>query len=130
MAAIASFALLAAGCGAATPMVDPVAVTHSTELYHALACDSCHGLDAAATTRSYGSTTITCAPPPKPASMHPTMAARRQPPPSTFAKGAFRFKAHPTPPEPIHDNRRKFHPTRRVRRGQRPRHLLQGIRQW
>jgi mono/diheme cytochrome c family protein len=47
---------LAASCRPAAPPVDPVTLAHGKALYHALACDSCHGLDAVGSTRSYAPT--------------------------------------------------------------------------
>lgn len=47
---------LAAGCRPAAPPVDPATIAHGKALYHALACDSCHGLDAVGSTRSYAPT--------------------------------------------------------------------------
>jgi mono/diheme cytochrome c family protein len=47
---------LAAGCRPTTPPADPATIAHGKALYHALACDSCHGLDVVGSTRSYAPT--------------------------------------------------------------------------
>ena len=48
--------IVACAATASVPQVDPQVVAHGKELYHDLACDSCHGLDAVGSTRTYAPT--------------------------------------------------------------------------
>ena len=43
-------------CATSVPTVDRQAVAQGQELYHTLACDSCHALDAVGSTRTYAPT--------------------------------------------------------------------------
>lgn len=45
-----------AGCQPIAPPADPAAAARGKLLYHSLACDSCHGLDAVGSTRTNGPT--------------------------------------------------------------------------
>lgn len=47
---------LLSSCGTPMTNVDRKAVAQGKELYHTLACDSCHGLDAVDSTRTYAPT--------------------------------------------------------------------------
>lgn len=51
-----SLGSLAAGCGVSASQIDQAAVTQGKTLYHTLACDSCHALDAVGSTRTYAPT--------------------------------------------------------------------------
>ena len=55
-ALILAIGSLVSSCGAAEIQVDPQVVAQGKELYHTLACDSCHGLDAVGSTRTYAPT--------------------------------------------------------------------------
>lgn len=60
------FLLMLAGCRPVAPSAhapalvalapDPQAIAQGRQLYHTLACDSCHGLDAVGSTRTYAPT--------------------------------------------------------------------------
>ncbi len=45
-----------AGCKPAALQADPETIARGKELYHALSCDRCHGLDAVGSTRTYAPT--------------------------------------------------------------------------
>jgi nitric oxide reductase subunit C len=47
---------LLSSCGTSVTNVDRQAVAQGKELYHTLACDSCHALDAIGSTRTYAPT--------------------------------------------------------------------------
>jgi mono/diheme cytochrome c family protein len=47
---------LLVNCWSPTPKVDLAAAAQGKALYHTLACDSCHGLDAVGSTRTYAPT--------------------------------------------------------------------------
>src|SRR5262245_14619707 len=52
-AAIVSIGSLVASCGPRVTQLELKAGAQCKELYHALACDSCHGLNAVGSTRTY-----------------------------------------------------------------------------
>ncbi len=52
----ALLATLLVGCTPPTVKVDLQAVAQGKQIYHTLACDSCHGLDAVGSTRTYAPT--------------------------------------------------------------------------
>ncbi len=56
MVAISSIACWVVSCGLPATQVDLEAAAQGKQLYHALACDSCHGLDAVGSTRTYAPT--------------------------------------------------------------------------
>ena len=56
LAAIGSSGYWVASCGSPTTKVDLAAAAQGKELYQTLACDSCHGLDAVGSTRTYAPT--------------------------------------------------------------------------
>lgn len=56
IAAIGVIGNVVVGCTPVTPQVDLKAAAAGKTLYHTLACDSCHGLDAVGSTRTYGPT--------------------------------------------------------------------------
>ncbi len=47
---------LLVNCWSPTPKIDLEAAAQGKALYHTLACDSCHGLDAVGSTRTYAPT--------------------------------------------------------------------------
>lgn len=55
-AVVISIGSLLASCRTAETQSDLAAVAQGQELYHTLACDSCHGLDAVGSTRTYAPT--------------------------------------------------------------------------